>query len=282
MKKQDIYKILGKYFDNYQISQILQKQTGLSKSQLFLCKSIDTINEWSLHTLISQWEEKYPFEYIIQKAEFYWFEFFVDERVLIPRNDTEIMVEQAIKSINSSKNTVNYLDIWTWSSCIHISVINNVNNEKIKQNFVIDISSEALEVSKINIEAYNLSNKVTQLHGDLFTPAKEVINSDDLIITANLPYIKNNDYENMDNETLQFEPDLALYGWKETWFELYEVLIDQLIQTKEINHINNITLFIEIWFDQEKYSQKYLNSLWLHFELFKDNGWIIRCIKVKI
>lgn len=282
MDKQYIYQILGKYFDQYQISQLIEKQTGLLKSQLFLCNSIEKIDNLWLDNIKHLWEKRYPFEYIIQKAEFYWYEFFVDERVLIPRNDTEIMVEQTIKSINISKDTITYLDIWTWSSCIPISVINNVNTEKINQSFVIDISLEALEVSKVNIEKHNLSDQIKQLHWSLFIPANEKIDSSDLIITANLPYIKDNDHENMDNETVQFEPDLALYGWKETWFELYEVLIDQLIQAKEINHINNITLFIEIWFDQEKYSQNYLHSLWLHFELFKDNGWIIRCIKVKI
>lgn len=283
MNKQDIYKILGKYFDSYQISELLQKQTGFSKSQLFLCSSLPSTDDAWLENIIHVWEKKYPFEYIINKAEFFWLELFVDERVLIPRNDTEIMVEQTIKTINNSQWNNIYIDIWTGSSCIPISVLKNCDKQNIRQTYVIDISRDALDVSKKNINIHNLNTEIIQLEWSLLEPFTDIYKKKyDLVISANLPYIKDNDHDNMDKQTVIYEPDLALYGWKETWFELYEILIKQIQELKISNNIENITLFIEIGFDQEIYSQKYLHSLELEFHLHKDNSWIVRCIEVNI
>lgn len=283
MQKTQIYQVLWKYFDQYQISQLLQKQTGLSKSQLFLCTSLPrTDDEW-LENIINLWEKKYPFEYIINKAEFFWLDLFVDERVLIPRNDTEIMVEQTINTINDSQWNNIYIDIWTGSSCIPIAVLKNCNKQNIRQSYVIDISSNALEVSKENINSHNLNTEIIQLQWSLLEPFKSIYKKNhNLIISANLPYIKDNDHNNMDKQTVIYEPDLALYWWKETWFELYETLISQIQELKKTNNIENITLFIEIGFDQEIYSQKYLNTLELEFLLYKDNSWIIRCVEINI
>ena len=83
----------------------------------------------------------------------------------------------------------------------------------------------------------------------------------------------------MSDETIKYEPDLALYGWEETGFELYERLIAQCLELRKKWH--NITLFIEIGFDQYNYSKKYLENLWLSFEYFKDNGGVWRCIKIE-
>lgn len=282
MNKYEINKILSKYFDKYQISELLQKQTGLSKSQLFLCNSLPRINNQWVEKITELWEKKYPFEYIIQKAEFYWLELYVDERVLIPRNDTEIMVDSTIHKINSYTSKITYLDIWTWSSCIPIAVLKNCNTQYIHQSYVVDISSEALDVSKRNIEDHLSTDTVQQLQWSLLEPVASKLTDTDLVITANLPYIKDNDYENMDKETVQYEPDLALYGWKDTGFELYEILIGQLKNIKKQKNIQNIILFIEIWFDQEKYSQEYLKKLWFTYNLHKDNWWIIRCIEINI
>lgn len=283
MQKTQIYQVLWKYFDQYQISQLLQKQTGLSKSQLFLCTSLPrTDDEW-LENIINLWEKKYPFEYIINKAEFFWLDLFVDERVLIPRNDTEIMVEQTINTINDSQWNIIYIDIWTGSSCIPIAVLKNCNKQNIRQSYVIDISSNALEVSKENINSHNLNTEIIQLQWSLLEPFKSIYKKNhNLIISANLPYIKDNDHNNMDKQTVIYEPDLALYWWKETWFELYETLISQIQELKKTNNIENITLFTEIGFDQEIYSQKYLNTLELEFLLYKDNSWIIRCVEINI
>lgn len=261
-----------------QLDSIIQSELKISKSGLFL---IEEINEEYVDNIknkfnrLKNWE---PLEYIIKKAEFYNLDFYVDNRVLIPRNDTEIMVETAIKQINIL-NDILLIDIWTWSSCIPISI--NKNCKNIDETFAIDISIDSLEVSKINIKNHNLEWKISQINSDLLNSIIEnKFPNKNLIITANLPYIKNDDFDNMSKETIIYEPNIALFWWVNTWFELYEKLIKQIITLKNNNNFENIILFIEIWFDQEDYSKKYLNNLNLKFEYFKDNNQINRCIKI--
>lgn len=271
MKKNEIINTFKKYLNNYQIEKLIIKNTGLTKNQLFFCEEID-IKKDVINELLEKLEKKTPFEYIINEAEFYSLNFYVDNRVLIPRNDTEIMVQETIKEINK-KNNVEYIDIWTGSSCIAISILKNIEENKIIKSLAIDISEDALDVSKINIKKYWLKN-LENLKSDLLNNYKDIENHK--IITANLPYIKNNDFENMSISTINHEPSIALYWWTNTWFELYEKLIEQCINIKKI------TLFIEIWFDQDIYSRKYLEEKWLDFVVYKDKWWIDRCIKIKI
>ncbi len=281
MEKKYIYQQLLKYYDKYQISLILLQHTGLSKNQLFFCEDIENFSQADINKYLDLQKSWTPFEYIIQKAEFYWFDFFVDSRVLIPRNDTEIMIDCVLEYINNeNKSGPVLIDIWTWSSCIPISVLKN--SQKISNCFVIDISKKALEISKINILKYNLENNISQFHGSLLEPLlSKNFENKDIIITANLPYIKNGDFKNMSPETIQYEPDSALYWGPVTWFELYEDLIFQAEKLKKFDW-NTIDLFIEIWFDQKEYAKKYLEKLSKEFKIYPDNSGIDRCIHIKI
>lgn len=258
---------------------LLQKITGLSIEQLFLkwenLKLTEAQNK-KYNDYISRLDLGEPIEYIIKNTNFYSINFYIDSRVLIPRDDTEIIVEKALET----KCDV-LIDVWTWSSCIPISILKN--NKNIEKCFVIDISKEALEVSKINIEIHKLENKIIQIHWSLLDTIKSYIWLEkkrywNLVITANLPYIKNWDFINMDEKIIKFEPDLALYGWEKTGFELYEKLIYQTIKLKE--EFKNIVLFIEIGFDQKNIAKVFLKNLNLKFEIFKDNIWIDRCVKI--
>ena len=263
------------------INLIIQKITGLTKGQLFLQPNIDPKFQEEINEAIKRLENWEPLEYIINNAEFYSLNFYVDNRVLIPRDDTEIMVDKAIESI-IQYDSCSLIDVWTWSSCIPISIIENT--KKVKNCYVIDISEKALEVSEKNILLHKFEKQIKQIHSDLLSwfiwNNKYCINKD-IIITANLPYIKNNDFGNIDKETKEFEPALALYWWKETWFELYEKLIKECFQFKNINKLSSLTLFIEIGFDQKEYSEKYLKEQNLRFKIFKDNSNIERCIKIE-
>ncbi len=225
--------------------------------------------------------------------EFFSIPLYVDNRVLTPRNDTETMIYQVLKE--KLDNFV-LIDVWTGSGAILTAILKNTKFD-LSQAFWVDISSDALEVAKINIEKHDLQDKVILDNSDLlevFLNEKYKINSKNIIITANLPYIKNWDFANMDKEVLENEPHIALFGWEKTWFEMYERLISQIFELKEL--LNNsshareemlgrkkggdITLFIEIWFDQYEYSRQYLSSLGLKFEYFKDLNNIYRVIKI--
>jgi release factor glutamine methyltransferase len=282
MKKNEVYKYWRELkINSNKIEIILLKITELSKSQLFL---LDEINDEYFKEIknifyrLSNWE---PLEYIINNAEFYSLNFYVNSKVLIPRDDTEILVDKVLDTI-VNYNSLTLIDIWTWSSCIPISIIKNTT--KVGNCYVIDISKNALKVIEKNIYQHNLEKKIKQINWDLI---QNLISSNNynfkknIIITANLPYIKNNDFENIDKETIKYEPALALYWWKDTWFELYEQLIKESSQFKNIYNLESLILFIEIWFDQKEYSEKYLSKLNLKYKIFKDNNWIDRCIKIE-
>ena len=287
MKKQELINFWIKlWISQNNILRILEKITGLNKNQLFLSddiddKFIDKIEEYFAR-LVS-WE---PIEYILKKAEFYWFDFYVDFRVLIPRNDTEIMVDQVLRVPVPNM----YIDIWTWSWAILISILNKLKEKgvPVPLSYAIDISKKALEVSKINIKKHNLEDKIIQINWNLLDNIFPLLQREGVrgwVITANLPYIKNWDFENMDKETIEYEPDLALYWWEKTGFELYEKLIFQVLELKKSllqreNLEVGIILFIEIGFDQKELAIKFLKKQNLKFEIFKDNWGVDRCIKI--
>jgi release factor glutamine methyltransferase len=195
------------------------------------------------------------------------------------------MVDEAIKEIT---NNCIYIDVWTWSWAIPVSVYKN-SKHKISKAYAVDISEDAIEVAKKNIESHNLIDIIKLLKSDLlsiFELDTSIFNISwnidiaKLVITANLPYIKNQDFWNMDQEVILHEPSVALYWWEKTWFELYERLIYQCFKLKSIHNIVNLILFIEIWFDQKTIAIKFLEKLELSFEIFKDNWWVDRCIKI--
>ena len=263
---------------------VLQKTTGLSKEQLFLKGEnlkLSLKEKIEYKEFISRIESGEPIEYIIEEANFYLLDFYIDNRALIPKDDTEIVVEKVLE-----ENFEILIDIWTGSSCIAIAIL---KNKDIQKCFVVDLYEKALEVSKINIEKHNLENKIIQVHWDLLLKInneneyclkeKNIWDGKKVVITANLPYIKDGDYSNMDKEVIDFEPNSALYWGEKTWFELYEKLIFQAIQMKSEYNINSITLFIEIGFDQKNIAEKFLKKIKLRFNVFEDNNWISRCIK---
>lgn len=281
MKKSKLKTIaLDMWVNSNYLDKIILKELNLSKSGLFLIDEIDEKYIEEITNKLKRIENKEPLEYVINNAEFYNLDFYVDNKVLIPRNDTEIMVDMAIEEI-LQQDSITLIDVWTWSSCIAISILENT--KKINNCYVVDISNDALDVSKKNISKHNLLNKIIQINWNLisdFIWINDFQINKNIIITANLPYIKNNDFINMDQETIRFEPEIALYWWKNTWFELYEQLIRECFQFKNIKHIQSLILFIEIGFDQFEYSRQYLDKLNLNFKYFKDNNWINRCIKI--
>ena len=290
MKKQELINLWLKIWLNINdINEIIQKTTGLNKIKLFLLNTIEKKHINKIQQSYSIRKNWLPIEYITNKADFFWLDFFVDNRALIPRNDTELMVEQVLNQINSSPlsrgidEDFTLIDVWTWSCNIPIPIIKHSSN--INKCFAIETSKKALEIAKINIQKHNLENKITLFEWNLLDNFKLNTNSKNIIITANLPYIKDNDVPNIDKEVILFEPPIALYWWKKTWFELYEKLIEQILThppsgTPLNTKGRNITLFIEIWFDQHEYAKTFLESQSLKFESFKDNNWIFRCVKI--
>lgn len=274
MKKSEIIKIWKERYnlDSRTVLKVLEFVFGLSKEKVFLLDKIEDIYLWQIIFIFERLFSGYPLAYITKKVNFMGHDFFVDENVLIPRDDTEILVREVV---NTESKWQVLLDIWTWSGIIPISLAKKV---EFKQIFAIDVSEKAIKVAKENVFRHYLEEKIKFINTDFRKFDFDLFKWENLIVTANLPYIKEGDFENMDFWVYKFEPKTALYGWKDTWFELYEELIKIFLERR--NLFNCLTLFIEIGFDQYEISKNFLLKKWLKFEFFKDTNNIHRVIKI--
>ncbi len=152
--------------------------------------------------LIFRRKKKEPIAYILNKKEFWKFNFFVNKDVLIPRPETEILVEETLKLIgsNSSKSI---LDVGTGSGCVIISLVKE--RPKCKAT-AIDISKKAIKVAKFNAKMHHLQNKINiiNINVDKFHQYKY-----DFIV-SNPPYINKFDYKRLEKDIRFYEPKLAL------------------------------------------------------------------------
>ena len=145
-----------------------------------------------------------PIQHMTHRQEFMKMTFYVDENVLIPRQDTEILVEEVIK-IAKKINAKKILDLCTGSGAIAISLAKYIENSEIT---AVDISSKALNIAKINSKNNNVENQITFIESDLY---KNLPKEKYDIIVSNPPYIKKEIIKKLDKE-VQKEPKLALDG----------------------------------------------------------------------
>jgi len=185
-----------------------------------------------------------PIAYITGEKEFYKRPFFVTPATLIPRPDTEVLAEEALKS--AKPDTV-FLDLGTGSGAIAITLA----AETTSGVFATDISTEALDVAVENARKLGVADRVIFLHGDLLTPFiaklkewRDQASIPSLIITANLPYIARKQYEELDPDVLNFEPKSALLAGVDG-LDLYDQLLDQLYESRALFPVD-LQLFIEI------------------------------------
>ena len=155
----------------------------------------------SFQEMINQRLKGKPIAYLTRKKFFWKYEFSVNEKVLIPRPDTEIIVEQVLK-IYKKRNKINFLDIGFGSGCILLSILKERKDFKASG---IDISNHALKVCKINAYKLGVKNRVRLFKSDIdkFSKGKY-----DLII-SNPPYIKNIDLKYLEKDVINFEPKIA-------------------------------------------------------------------------
>lgn len=156
-----------------------------------------------LESVLKQREQRVPLQYLMGECEFMGYDFYVDEQVLIPRQDTECLVELAVESIRKELTKVRVLDLCTGSGCIGISVAKLCPDTEVT---LADISDGALSVAKKN--AQNLGVDVTLIKGNLF----ENIEGRFDYILSNPPYIPSEVIEGLMPEVKEHEPRLALDG----------------------------------------------------------------------
>jgi release factor glutamine methyltransferase len=156
--------------------------------------------------LIKRRRKGEPVAYLRGHKEFYGRSFRVDERVLVPRADTEILVETALTRTADRSMGRRYLDLCTGSGCVAISL---AKERPASQLFAVDASADALAVAKEN--AVRLGAQIAWLFGDLFAPL-EAYGAKFELITANPPYIPEGELGSLSPDIRDFEPRLALSG----------------------------------------------------------------------
>ena len=222
---------------------------------LNLKKEIKNSNYNHFKKLVYERSKGKPIAYITGKKYFWKYEFEINEDVLIPRPDTEIIIEQVL-NIFKNKSGINFLDIGVGSGCILLSIL------KEKKDFLgtgIDMSNECVKLSTINANKLGVNNRAKIIKSDVdnFNFGKY-----DLII-SNPPYIKKLDLKYLDRDVINFEPRLALDGGLEGLSEIRKVIAksSELIKKKG-------KLILEIAFDQK-------NEV---IKLLKDKGFYINNI----
>lgn len=187
---------------------------------------------------IKKMRQGVPLEHITHQREFMKLNFFVNENVLIPRQDTEILVEEVI-NIAKKANAKTILDLCTGSGAIAVSLAKYLPNTEIT---AVDISREALKVAKKNAISNEVENQITFISSDLFTNLE---NQKFDIIVSNPPYIKEGVMKELDKE-VKMEPELALNGGKDGLY-FYRKIVSNAYQYLKYKGY----LCLEIGFDQK-------------------------------
>jgi release factor glutamine methyltransferase len=164
----------------------------------------------TLRGLVKRAGESEPIGYLVGRTEFYSIEMAVCKDCLIPRPETETLVERAIEFLRTRTGSQYVLDLCTGCGCIAITIAKNYPDVKV---IATDISDAALSVAAQNVEKHKLSEKITLLSGDLFEPIIRQLDAPafDLIV-SNPPYVSEPEFEKLDKNVKDYEPHLALRG----------------------------------------------------------------------
>ncbi|OGO16077.1 MAG: protein-(glutamine-N5) methyltransferase, release factor-specific [Chloroflexi bacterium RBG_16_48_7] len=215
-----------------------------------------------------------PTSYITEKKEFYGLEFYVNHNVLIPRPETELLVEQAILVSRQmvfldTKRKITIADIGTGCGAIAISIARNVDVDI----YAVDLSKDALEVAGCNCQRHGVSDKIHLLQGNLL----ELIPRPVDIIVANLPYISSAEMKTLDLEILSFEPLQALDGGTDGTDK-----IEELLRTSIPHLAMDGTVILEFGYNQryliERLIDRYLPGSRRSF--FRDLAGLDRAVSI--
>lgn len=192
--------------DSLDAQIMLASVLGVDRSWLFAHHEYELTEKQAAtySNLIVRRTQDEPIAYLIGKKEFYGLELAVDQRVLIPRPETELLVDQVLRFVQLyGERTVRIADIGTGSGAIALALATNTSDSLI---YAVDISQEALALAEENVARHDKQGHIRLLCGDLLLPLYEQVD----IIVANLPYINHRDYVSLDRSVREFEPQVAL------------------------------------------------------------------------
>ena len=257
----DQLKVSGIADFKHEASLLLQKFCGVSPSALISSSTVDFDNP-QLISAVKRRCEHYPLQYILGEWFFYGERYKVSEACLIPRADTEILVEEAIRSLPSGAV---FADLCTGSGCIAISILAHRND---CSAVAVDISDAALDLAKENADINGVSNRLSFFHGDVLSDLSSLLNGEQLFdaIISNPPYIRTDVIDTLSLE-VKNEPLIALDGG-EDGLNFYRAILEN--QNKLLK--NDGFIAFEIGFDQAKEMKELALFHGFDCKIIKDYG----------
>ena len=264
MKYLELRKKLETIFEEYEIDEfadidwIMVEVLKTQRSMLPFYGEISSEKELEIMQAVQKRIKHIPLAYIFGKTNFYGYDFKVNENVLIPRLDTEVLVEKIVEDVKNQNKQVSVLDIGTGSGAIIIAIQKETNSKC----YAVDISKKALEIAKENAKINNA--EIEFIESDLFENIKDL--KVDYIV-SNPPYIETEVVEGLEPEVVSNEPKLALDGG-EDGLDFYRKIIKDAKQ-----HLNNNgKLYFEIGYNQGKSVSDLMKEDFENIEVIKDYG----------
>ena len=237
------------------------------EAQLLLMAHLGCDELWLLtnqNTLVTDTQKLYewvqrraknePLEYIVNSVSFYSEEFYIAKGALIPRPETELLIDEVIKNVSDKNAKITFVEVGVGSGIISIILAKHFKNAKF---IAVDISADALKIAKINIKKFNLEDKIELRLGSLLEPINEQID----YLVSNPPYIAN---DAKLESNLLYEPQNALFGG-EVGDEIVQELLDEVLR-RDIKYFS-----CEFGYDQKDKVKNYLNNKkYKELDFYKD------------
>ncbi len=206
---------------------LLSSVLGLKRIELYTQYNRVVEEEYlaKLRELVKRAGQHEPIAYLVGRTEFYSIEFEVTPDCLIPRPETELLVQRAIEFLRQRTGPRHVCDLCTGCGTIAVAVAKNVPDARV---VATDLSEAALGVAARNIKKYQLEDRIELLHGDLFEPLLPPLDVTQFdLIACNPPYVSAAEYEELEKNVKDYEPRLALYGGQDG-LDIYRRISEQV------------------------------------------------------
>ena len=219
-------------------------------------------------------ETKAPIQHLIGYSRFMGEKYIVNSNVLIPRDETEILVNCAYELIKNHQNKLDILDIGVGSGCISCALAKKLKDKEI-EILGVDISTDALEVAIENVSKLDLVRKVILRKSDIYSKIRPIEKFD--LIISNPPYIPIKERDNLQNEVKNFDPELALFAQDDDGVEFYKKIIDGAVNCLKPNGF----IAFELGINQAQIVKNMLEKDFKNIEIINDLAGIGRVITAR-
>jgi release factor glutamine methyltransferase len=245
---------------------LLMAHLNVDELWLITHQSSEVEDTEKLFGWVSRRVKNEPFEYITNRVSFYSEEFFIKEGALIPRPETELLIDEVIKNFPDKESSITFVEVGVGSGIISVMLALHFVNARF---IAVDISQDALDIAKVNVDKFGLSERIELRLGSLLEPITEHID----YLVSNPPYIE--DGVALESN-LDYEPQNALFGGK-VGDEIIKKLLDEVLKQK-------IKFFTcEMGYDQEDKIRTYLENKKIEsLDFYKDYSSFDRGFTLKV